>query len=86
MNSLKSAFRKIFVSALGILGLFGIGNASVEPTHVDIATITQQIEGRMDNARRKLLDTKLIQEQEGGQYPIAQWYNWPNWSNIWRNF
>ena len=92
MRSFKIALRKIFIFLLSVFSFSGNSNAAIELKMVDAKIAAHQIETRMLEAQRKLLDIKQFQEQSEEQYPIAQWYNWgnwpnwPNWFNGWRNF
>lgn len=86
MKNIQLILKKILIFFLSIFSFST--NADVMTVSIDINKSTQQIEARMIEARRKLLEKDKFKKTSKKQ-DIAQWYNWPNWPNWyngWRNF
>lgn len=87
---IKQAIKYLLNTIVSIIALTGIFSSSA---HANISAKPTTIQQQIDDVRLRLLESdkrvnecRPIVESENSKTSIAQWYNWGNFPNYWRNY
>jgi hypothetical protein len=77
---------RVLRGALGFLGLAGFVASGIPEADAKALEARAQLESRVQAVRESLQKDRVTDQDRGTPSNLAQWWNWPNWGNYWRNF